>query len=248
MKPPLLNIQNLRATIDDVEILKGLNLSIAEGETHVLMGPNGSGKSSLALTLMGHPNYQVTDGSMMFAQQEMTKLKPHERARLGLFLSFQYPAAVPGVSVANLVRTAYKNLHGTASSDIRAFREAIKNVLDRVHLKHDFLDRSVNDGFSGGEKKLSEIVQLATLNPKLSILDETDSGLDIDALRRISEVVNELRDGRRSFLIITHYQRVLHYIKPDVVHVMLDGRIVKSGGPELSQQLEEQGYAFVRQQ
>ncbi len=253
---PLLSITNLHVTVDGKEILKGIDLTIQKGEVHVIMGPNGSGKSSLSLTLMGHPSYRVTEGSIMFQGQDVTTMKPEQRARLGLFLSFQNPVAVPGISVANLTRTAYKNVHADQKVDIKAFRAQINDTLAILHRQPDFLDRSINDGFSGGEKKISEVLQFAMLKPKLAIFDEVDSGLDIDALKRIAEVIKssfnssttlttgKLRMARvpQSLLLITHYQRILNYITPDRIHVLTDGKIVRSGEKELAYELEKTGY------
>ncbi len=258
---PLLAIKNLHATIENKEILCGVDLTINPGEVHVIMGPNGSGKSSLALTLMGHPSYQITGGSISFQGKDITTMKPHERSRLGLFLSFQNPVAVPGISVANLTRTAYKNVHADEKVDIKAFRGQINDTLATLHRQPDFLDRSVNDGFSGGEKKMSEVLQFAMLKPRLAIFDEVDSGLDIDALKRISSVINAERgrpDSRempkqvrhdtkgenqgRSILLITHYQRILDYLTPDCIHVLTAGKIIRSGGKEIAHELERSGY------
>lgn len=239
---PLLALKDLHASVEGREVVRGVDLAVNPGEVHALMGPNGSGKSSLALTLLGHPNYAVTAGSIRFNGHNITTLKPDERARLGLFLTFQHPIAIPGVSVANLTRTAYKNFHGDARVDVKAFRARIETVIKELQLSADFLDRSVNDGFSGGEKKQSEILQMAVLEPKLVVLDEPDSGLDIDALKRIAETVNALRDEQRSFLVITHYQRLLHYLTPDVVHVFVNGAIVRSGGKGIAEELERVGY------
>lgn len=238
----LLTINNLHASIEGHEVLKGVNLSLNPGEVHALMGPNGSGKSSLALTLLGHPNYVVSAGTIEFDGQDITILKPDDRARRGIFLTFQNPTAIPGVSVANLTRTAYKNIHRAKHVDVKTFRSRVESVMKELHLSKEFLDRSVNDGFSGGEKKQSEILQMSVLEPKLVILDEPDSGLDIDALKRIADAVNGLRDGKRTFLIITHYQRLLDYITPDVVHVFVNGKIVKTGGSDVAKELEQAGY------
>lgn len=237
----LLSVQNLHVTVDGIVVLNGIDLTINPGEVHAIMGPNGSGKSSLALTLMGHPRYHVTRGSATFLGHDLLAMKPHERAKLGLFLSFQNPVAVPGISVANLTRTAFKTLH-TEKVDIKAFRTQIADALQTVKQPAEFLDRSVNDGFSGGEKKLAEVVQLAMLKPQLAILDEIDSGLDIDALKRISALINSVRLPERSLLLITHYQRILDYITPDYIHVLAGGKTVRSGGKELALELEKVGY------
>lgn len=236
----LLEIKNLHATVERKPVLRGVSLSINAGEIHVLMGPNGSGKSSLALTIFGHPNYIVTDGSITFAEKNLLELKTHERAKLGMFFAMQSPVALHGISVANLLRTASKNLRGDEL--FPQFRRRVKVGQETLRMNDAFLERSAHDGFSGGEKKLAEMLQLATVEPKLAILDEPDSGLDIDALKRIADVVNRLRDGKRSFLIITHYQRLLNYIRPDIVHVFQGGCIVKSGGREIAEELEKTGY------
>lgn len=242
---PLLIIKNLHATIENKEILSGVDLTIQKGEVHVIMGPNGSGKSSLSLAIMGHPSYKITEGSIAFLGHDVTTMKPELRARLGLFLSFQNPVAVPGISVANLTRTAYKTVHADEKIDIKAFRAQINETLSTLHRQPDFLDRSVNDGFSGGEKKMSEVLQFAMLKPKLAIFDEVDSGLDIDALKRISDVINTQKSPDRSLLLITHYQRILDYITPDFIHVLTNGKIIRSGGKELARELEKTGYDNV---
>lgn len=240
MSVPLLAIENLTATVEGKEVLKGVSLSIKSGEVHVLMGPNGSGKSSLAMTVFGHPNYTVTSGSITFDGHDVLAHKTHERARLGMFFAMQSPVALPGITVANLLRTASKNLRG--DEPFIEFRKRVQIGQDALKMDASFLERSAHDGFSGGEKKLTEMLQLTTVEPKLAILDEPDSGLDIDALKRIADVVNRLRDGKRSFLIITHYQRLLNYIKPDAVHVFRDGCITNSGGSEIAKELENTGY------
>ena len=245
-------IKNLHVSIDDNEILKGLDLTINQGEVHAIMGPNGTGKSTLAYTLMGHPNYEVTDGEVWFKGENILELEPDERSRLGVFLAFQYPVAIPGVTVANFLRSAINSRRRAENPDdkgisIPEFRKLLKERMDLLKMDHAFAGRYLNDGFSGGEKKRAEILQMATLKPEIAILDETDSGLDIDALRIVSEGVNALTGPEMGVLVITHYQRLLNYIKPDHVHVMLGGRIVESGGPELALQLEEQGYEWVRE-
>ena len=245
-------IHDLHVKIAENEILKGLELTIEQGKVHALMGPNGSGKSTLAYTLMGHPGYEVTSGEVLYKGQNILDLKPDERSHLGIFLAFQYPVAIPGVSVANFLRTAL-NSHRKAKDPedkgmpIPEFRTLLKTKMDMLHMDHSFAGRYLNDGFSGGEKKRAEILQMATLDPEIAILDETDSGLDIDALRNVAEGVQALRGPKFGALIITHYQRILNYIKPDVVHVMLNGRIVETGGPDLALQLEEHGYDWVRE-
>jgi Fe-S cluster assembly ATP-binding protein len=247
-----LEIRDLRVNVAGNEILKGLNLTIEQGTVHALMGPNGSGKSTLAYTLAGHPNYEVTGGQILFKGQNVLELEPDQRSHLGIFLAFQYPVAIPGVSVANFLRTAI-NSHRKAKDpedkgiSIPDFRKLLKEKMDLLKMDHSFAGRYLNDGFSGGEKKRAEILQMATLNPEVAILDETDSGLDIDALRNVAEGVEALRGPNFSALVITHYQRLLNYIKPDVVHVMYNGRIAESGGPELALQLEERGYDWVRE-
>lgn len=239
---PLLDIQNLHASVDERDVLRGVDLQINPGELHVIMGPNGSGKSSLALTISGHPDYHVTKGSLSFAGVPILERKPYERARLGMFLSFQHPVGIPGVSVANLTRTAYKHFTNESRVDIKAFRRQINGLLERLHLPPSFLDRSVNDGFSGGEKKLSEILQMGALAPRFVVLDEPDSGLDIDALKRIADVINAYRSADRGILLITHYQRLLTHVKPDLVHVFQEGRIVESGTAALAETLDRRGY------
>ena len=245
-------IRNLKVNVAGKEILKGLNLTIRQGEVHALMGPNGTGKSTLAYSLLGHPNYEVTGGEVFFKGQNILELEPDERSRLGLFLAFQYPVAIPGVSVANFLRTAINVRRKAANSEdkgisIPEFRKTLKEHMDRLKMDYGFASRYLNDGFSGGEKKRAEILQMATLRPEIAILDETDSGLDIDALRIVAEGVNSLRGPELGVLVITHYQRILNYIKPDFVHIMLGGKIVESGGADLALHLEEQGYDWVRE-
>jgi Fe-S cluster assembly ATP-binding protein len=245
-------ISNLHAGIDGKEILKGVDLTVKQGEIHALMGPNGTGKSTLAYILMGHPNYEVTQGEVYFKGRNIFDLEPDERSRLGLFLAFQYPVAIPGVSVANFLRTAINARRKADNPDdkgipIPEFREMLKERMDLLKMDHAFAGRYLNEGFSGGEKKRAEILQMAALEPEIAILDETDSGLDIDALRIVSDGVNTLRSESLGVLVITHYQRILNYIKPEFVHIMLGGRIVESGGPELALKLEEHGYEWLRE-
>ncbi len=247
-----IEIRNLHAGIEGKEILNGVNLTVRQGEVHALMGPNGTGKSTLAYVLMGHPNYEVTGGEVIFAGQNILELDPDERARMGLFLAFQYPIAIPGVSVANFLRTAVNARRKAENPDdkgvpIPEFRDMLKERMDLLKMDHSFAGRYLNEGFSGGEKKRAEILQMAALQPEIAILDETDSGLDIDALRIVSDGVNALRGDDLGVLVITHYQRILNYIKPDYVHIMIGGKIVESGGPELALRLEEQGYDWLRE-
>jgi len=247
-----LNIKNLHVNVADTEILKGLNLSVKQGEVHAIMGPNGSGKSTLAYALSGHPNYEVTEGEVIMMGEDLLELEADERSMLGLFLAFQYPVAIPGVTLANFLRTAINARRSAANPDdkgvpIPEFRRLLKEKMDLLKMDHNFAGRYLNDGFSGGEKKRAEILQMATLEPKFAILDETDSGLDIDALRTVSDGVNALRGPELGVVVITHYQRILDYIKPDFVHIMFEGRIVESGGPEMALQLEEQGYDWIRE-
>ena len=244
-------IQNLHVSINNQAILNGVNLTVRQGEVHALMGPNGTGKSTLAYALMGHPSYEVTDGKVLFKGENIIDLEPDERSRLGIFLAFQYPVAIPGVSVANFLRTAINARRKAENSEdkgiqIPQFRRLLKEKMDLLQMDHTFAGRYLNEGFSGGEKKRAEILQMATLQPEIAILDETDSGLDIDALRIVSEGVNTLKGENLGVLVITHYQRILNYIKPEFVHIMLDGRIVESGGPELAVHLEEHGYDWLR--
>jgi Fe-S cluster assembly ATP-binding protein len=247
-----LEIKNLHVSIEDKEILKGLSLTINQGEIHAIMGPNGTGKSTLAYTLMGHPNYTVTEGEIIFKGKNILELEPDERSREGIFLAFQYPVAIPGVTVANFLRSAINSRRRAENAEdkgmpIPEFRKMLKEKMDKLKMDHNFAGRYLNDGFSGGEKKRAEILQMATLKPEIAILDETDSGLDIDALRIVSEGVNALSGPDLGVLVITHYQRLLNYIKPNFVHIMLDGRIVESGGADLALHLEEQGYDWVRE-
>ncbi|MCA9852809.1 MAG: Fe-S cluster assembly ATPase SufC [Dehalococcoidia bacterium] len=238
---PLLEIDSLRAGIAGTEILKGLTLRINRGEVHAIMGPNGSGKSTLANVLMGNPSYQATGGTVKFEGKDLLSMPVDERARAGVFLAFQYPVAVPGVTMVNFLRQAL-NAKSGSELPIREFREKLFAKMDLLKVDQDFARRYVNDGFSGGEKKRAEMLQMAMLEPSLAVLDETDSGLDIDALRTVAEGVTQLMNPEMSLLLITHYQRLLNYIKPQFVHVLIDGRIVRSGGPELAEELEAKGY------
>ncbi|MGQ9832365.1 MAG: Fe-S cluster assembly ATPase SufC [Candidatus Villigracilaceae bacterium] len=247
-----LEIKDLHVNIGEKEILKGLSLTIKQGEIHAIMGPNGTGKSTLAYTLMGHPAYEVTQGEVIFKGQNILELEPDERSRLGLFLAFQYPVAIPGVTVANFLRTALNARRRAENPEdkgisVPEFRKMLKGYMQMLQMDSAFAGRYLNDGFSGGEKKRAEILQMAALKPEIAILDETDSGLDIDALRIVAEGVNTLAGPELGVLVITHYQRLLNYIKPHIVHIMLGGRIVESGGPDLALHLEEHGYDWVRE-
>jgi Fe-S cluster assembly ATP-binding protein len=243
----MLKIENLRVEIDGQEILKGLDLEVGIGEIHAIMGPNGSGKSTLANVLMGHPRYEITDGSVIFEGEDVLELEPDERAKMGLFLAFQYPSEVPGVSVANFLRTAVNSVREEELSTMEMYR-LLQEKMAIMQMDPKFAERYLNEGFSGGEKKRNEILQMLMLEPRLAIMDETDSGLDIDALQVVARGVNEVRGPDFSAVLITHYQRILRYIEPDRVHVMLDGRIVTSGGKELAEALEDKGYDWVRQE
>lgn len=247
----MLKIENLHASIGDKEILKGINLTVGKGEVHAIMGPNGSGKSTLSSVLVGHPTYEVTEGSVTFEGEDILELEPEERAHRGLFLSFQYPVEIPGVSMVNFMRAALNERRKAAGLDplpAAEFLKLMKQKRELVELDNKLASRSVNEGFSGGEKKRNEIFQMAMLEPKLAILDETDSGLDIDALRIVAKGVNELRSPENSTIVITHYQRLLDYIRPDFVHVLYKGRIVRSGSPELALELEERGYDWIKEE
>jgi Fe-S cluster assembly ATP-binding protein len=244
----MLEIKNLHASVNGKEILKGFTLSLEAGKVHAIMGPNGAGKSTLGYVLSGREGYEVTGGEILFNGQDIAGLAPEERAALGMFLAFQYPVEIPGVNNTYFLRTALnaqRKARGEAELDSMAFLKLVRQKLSVLDLKDELLHRAVNSGFSGGEKKRNEIFQLALLEPKLAILDETDSGLDIDALKAVAAGVNHMRSPERAFLVITHYQRLLDYITPDVVHVMVQGRIIASGGPELALQLEREGYASI---
>jgi Fe-S cluster assembly ATP-binding protein len=242
-----LEIENLHVRTEEREILHGVSLKVSPGETHALMGPNGSGKSTLANTIMGSPSYEVTEGRVLVNGEDLTESEPDDRAKAGVFMAFQYPATIPGVSVANFLRTAV-NARREEPIKVKEFGSLLKENMDLLRVPRDFTQRYLNEGFSGGEKKRAEILQLAMLRPEFAVLDETDSGLDIDALRIVADGVNSLRGPERGFLIITHYTRILQYVRPDFVHIMLDGRIVREGGPELADQLEERGYDWVREE
>ena len=245
----MLEIKNLHASIDDTKILKGLNLNVNAGEVHAIMGPNGSGKSTLASVIAGREDYEVTDGEINFSGNELSDLGPDERAREGIFLAFQYPVEIPGVSTTNFMKTAVNQIReskGEKPLDAVAFLKLMKEKMKLVNIKQELLSRSINEGFSGGEKKRNEIFQMAMLDPKLSILDETDSGLYIDALKIVSNGVNALRNKDNATVVVTHYQRLLDYIVPDYVHVLMDGRIVKSGDKTLALELEDKGYDWIK--
>jgi Fe-S cluster assembly ATP-binding protein len=241
----LLQIQDLHVEVEGREILKGLDLEIDKGDIHAIMGPNGSGKSTLAYVLTGRPGYEVTGGSILYKGENVLALGPDERAQRGIFLAFQYPTEVPGVSVVNFLRTAYNAIHSDAPKGAMDFRMYLQEKVDLLEIPTELVDRYVNQGFSGGEKKRNEILQMAVLSPELAIMDETDSGLDIDALKHVSAGVNKLAGPEVGIVLITHYQRLLNYIRPSVVHVLMGGRIVKSGGFELAERLEAEGYAGV---
>lgn len=245
----MLRIDNLHASVEDKEILKGINLSINAGEVHAIMGPNGSGKSTLSAVIAGNENYEVTDGSVSLDGEDLADLAPEERAHKGVFLSFQYPVEIPGVSVTNFMKTAINESRKANGKEEMPANEMLKLIREKselLEIDRKFLSRSLNEGFSGGEKKRNEIFQMAMLEPKLAILDETDSGLDIDALRIVANGVNKLKNENNAVLVITHYQRLLDYIIPDFVHVLMDGKIVKSGGKELAYELEEKGYDWLK--
>jgi Fe-S cluster assembly ATP-binding protein len=247
-----LEIRNLHASVEDKPILRGVNLTVKQGEVHALMGPNGSGKSTLSNVILGHPAYQVTAGQIIFDGVDLLELEPDERSRAGLFLAFQYPVAIPGVTLANFLRQAINARLKAKDPDSKGisipdFRRLLKAKMEYLQVDSSFAGRYLNDGFSGGEKKRAEILQMATLEPRIAILDETDSGLDIDALRIVAEGVNKLTGPDLGVLVITHYQRILNYIKPEFVHVMFEGQIVESGGAELALRLEESGYDWIRE-
>jgi Fe-S cluster assembly ATP-binding protein len=245
----MLSIKNLHASIGDKEILKGINIEVKAGEVHAIMGPNGSGKSTLSAVIAGNENYEVTDGSVFLDGEDLADLAPEERAHKGVFLSFQYPVEIPGVSVTNFMRTAINETRKAQKKEEMPANEMLKFIREKselLEIDRKFLSRSLNEGFSGGEKKRNEIFQMAMLEPKLAILDETDSGLDIDALKIVANGVNKLKSKDNAVIVITHYQRLLDYIVPDFVHVLLNGKIVKSGGKELAYELEEKGYDWIK--
>jgi len=242
---PILQIENLYASASDIEILKGVNLTVNQGEIHALMGPNGSGKSTLASVLMGNPIYRVTEGRILFKGEDITKAPPTDRGAAGMFLAFQHPEAIPGVSVIQFLRQALSNRTGVNLS-VLELRLKVMEAMKELGMESSFADRYLNEGFSGGERKRNEVLQMAVLQPELAIMDETDSGLDIDALRIVADGVNKLTGPDRGFLIITHYQRLLDYITPHHVHIFMDGRVIESGGPELAVKLEEEGYDSFR--
>jgi Fe-S cluster assembly ATP-binding protein len=251
---PLFQVENLHAGIEGEEILKGVDLTINRGEIHALMGPNGSGKSTLAYIVAGHPNYEVFEGRVLYKGENVLELGADERAQLGMFLAFQYPTTIPGVSMANFLRLAVNSVKGEDDGEggkkriaPREFRKMLREKMQMLNIDESFATRYLNEGFSGGEKKRAEILQLAMLEPEFCIMDETDSGLDIDALRTVSEGVNKLYNDNMAMLLITHYQRLLNHIKPQFVHVMLEGRIVQSGGPELAEELEAKGYDWLKE-
>ncbi len=245
----MLEIKNLHASVEGKEILKGINLTINPGEVHAIMGPNGSGKSTLSAVIAGNETYEVTEGKVELEGEDLADFKPEERAHKGVFLSFQYPVEIPGVSVTNFIRTAInesRKARGESDMSANEMLKVIREKSELLEIDRKFLSRSLNEGFSGGEKKRNEIFQMAMLEPKLAILDETDSGLDIDALRIVANGVNKLKSDKNAVLVITHYQRLLDYIVPDFVHVLMDGKIVKSGGKELAYELEEKGYDWIK--
>ncbi|MFW5888048.1 MAG: Fe-S cluster assembly ATPase SufC [Bacteriovoracia bacterium] len=248
----MLKIENLHASINDIQVLKGINLEINEGEIHAIMGPNGSGKSTLAKVIAGHPSYQITQGVVKFntdsGPKDLTAMEPHRRSQEGIFLGFQYPVEIPGVTNLTFLRESYNEIckaHGAPEMDEEAFRDFLLPKLDFLKMNPSFIDRPVNEGFSGGEKKKNEILQMAVLNPRLAVLDETDSGLDIDALKIVSRGVNKLKSKYNAIMLVTHYQRLLDYIIPDFVHVLYQGQIVKTGGKDLALELEENGYDWI---
>ncbi len=242
---PLLQIENLHVSAGDAEILRGVHLTVRHGEIHALMGPNGSGKSTLAMTLMGHPSYKVTSGTILYKGEDVTSASATHRGKIGMFLAFQHPEEIPGVSVTQFLRQALSNRTGVDLT-VLELRLKVMDAMKELGMESSFADRYLNEGFSGGERKRNEVLQMAVLEPELAIMDETDSGLDIDALRIVAEGVNKLTGPERGFLIITHYQRLLDYVTPDVVHIFMDGAVLQSGGPDLAKKLEEDGYDSFR--
>ncbi len=245
---PYLEIKDLHAETEGNPILKGVNLAMNQGETHALMGPNGSGKSTLANVIMGHPAYEVTAGEILFEGQNLLELEPEERAQAGVFLAFQYPVAIPGVSVAKFLKSAHDATHGEKKLKPAEFLKQLRENIKYLEVDDSFINRYLNDGFSGGEKKRMEILQMLTLQPRFAVMDETDSGLDIDALKVVSKGVNKLTGPDFGLLVITHYERILRYIHPDHLHILIDGQVAHSGGPELVKKLEESGYDWVREE
>jgi Fe-S cluster assembly ATP-binding protein len=246
-----LEIKNLHVSVEDKEILRGLDLTVEKGKIHAMMGPNGSGKSTLANAIMGHPALEITEGSIHFNGEDITEADPDERSQAGLFMAFQYPVAIPGVAVSKYLRmilNAQREARGERPLKIKEFAAQAREAMDLANIPQDFSSRYLNDGFSGGEKKRMELLQLALLKPQIAVLDETDSGLDIDALRTVADGINKFTGPDMGALVITHYQRLLHMVKPDMVHVMYDGRIVKEGGPELVDQLEAEGYGWIKEE
>ena len=241
----LLKVEDLHVAVEGKEILRGLNLTLNAGEVHAIMGPNGSGKSTLSFCLMGHPKYEITSGRILYKDQDIKELAPNERAAAGIFLAFQYPIAIPGVTIVNFLRASLRGVRGK-DVPVKEFRQHVKAQLKALNVPDSFMNRYVNDGFSGGEKKRLEILHMAVLAPSLAVLDETDSGLDIDALKTVAAGINTQRSPERGILVITHYQRLLNYVTPDVVHVMVNGRVVRTGGPELALELEAKGYEAFR--
>ncbi len=243
-KKPLFEFKDIHVEVESKEVVRGVSLTVNPGEVHAIMGPNGSGKSSLSNALMGHPNYTITKGQVMLDGRNLLEMESDERSRAGLFLAFQYPLAIPGVTVANFLRAALKS-HRGPDADMSDFRKLLKSEMDALGIDQVFATRYLNDGFSGGEKKRVEILQMSVLNPKMALLDETDSGLDIDALKKVAEGINRYHSEANGLLLVTHYQRLLNYVKPHFVHVMMQGEFVKSGGPELALKLEDAGYDWV---
>jgi Fe-S cluster assembly ATP-binding protein len=247
----MLDIKNMHVNVEGTEILKGLDFHVNAGEVHAIMGPNGAGKSTMAQALAGHSAYEMTEGEVSFLDQDLMEMPPEERARLGLFLAFQYPVEIPGISNAYFLQSSINEVrksHGLEELDAMEFQDLLIEKMELVNVPPHFADRNVNEGFSGGEKKRNEILQMAVMEPKLCMLDETDSGLDIDALRIVADGINKLRNPERAFILVTHYQRLLDYVVPDFVHVLYEGRIVKSGGPELAKELEAKGYDWIREE